>query len=141
MILALVALLAVERFTIQYFHDQDRSSLTLVDLKFPSPRRGVAVGFVQEEGRDPKPVALVTSDGGGAWSLVPLKDDPVSLFFLSESLGWMVTPKAIWRTEETGRSWTRIKAPAGLLRVHFRDPLRGWAVGFRKQVYQTSDGG
>src|SRR2546425_6389191 len=102
------ALLA-QKWNIQYFYDEDRSRLELTDLAFPSAERGVAVGAIydEREGRKPKYTALVSSDGAAKWTLAPLKEFPRSIFFLNDSLGWLVTPNAIWFTEESGRSWTK----------------------------------
>lgn len=128
------------RWKLQYFYDQDHSTFTIADLKFASPQRGIAVGAIIDRG-EIKPMSAITTDGGANWSLVPLKEPGVSLFFLNESLGWLVTTKGVWRTEEAGRSWRKIKAPSGIASVHFLDADHGWAVGNRKQIYQTSNGG
>ncbi|HTM51993.1 MAG TPA: hypothetical protein VL285_25035 [Bryobacteraceae bacterium] len=128
------------RWRLQYFHDKERSTFVISDLKFPSPRRGIAVGAILE-GSSVKPMSAITSDGGEHWSQVPLQEPGVSLFFLNDSLGWMVTTKGIWRTEEAGRGWRKLKSLAGLTRVCFLDPDHGWAVGARKQFYRTANGG
>ena len=60
-----------ERWQMQYYYDEDRSALTINDLAFPTPQRGVAVGFISEKERT-KGAAVVTSDGGAHWSLVSL---------------------------------------------------------------------
>ena len=66
-----------QKWTVQYFYDQDRTELQLTDLAFPSAERGIAIGTIYErEGRKPRYTALVTSEG-------------------------------IWHTSESGRSWTR----------------------------------
>ena len=143
------------KWTLQYFYDQDGKDLHITDLAFPSATRGVAVGaIVDRDGRRPQFTALVTSDGGRHWSLVPLKEFPRSLFFLDESNGWLVTDEAVWFTREAGHSWTRISdqikpdrkladAPRGglILRVGFLDAQHGYAVGLQKSVYETNDGG
>jgi hypothetical protein len=144
------------KWNLQYFYDEDRTELEIVDLAFPSATRGIAVGAIYDvEGRKkPQPVALVTSDGGAKWTQVPLKEAPRSIFFLNESLGWLVTDESIWFTEESGRSWTRIDdqlkpnrklegAPEGglILRVWFLDPQHGFAAGMQKSVLETKDGG
>jgi len=152
-LLAAPALLG-QRWTIQYFYDQARDELTITDLAFPSAQRGIAVGWTQQRDKKPKPVSLVTSDGGEHWSLSPLEDMPRSIFFLNESAGWMVTEDGIWSTEEAGRSWRKIAdqkkpkkklgptPPGGLiLRVWFLDARHGFAAGYQKTVLQTSDGG
>jgi photosystem II stability/assembly factor-like uncharacterized protein len=130
-----------QKWRVQYFHDQDKSVLQIVDLQFPSATRGLAVGSIVE-GRSQKPVAVVTSDGGAHWQTVNLEDPPVSLHFLSESLGWMVTTKGLWQTTETGRNWRKLpKLPGQVFRVHFIDEKHGFAVGVKKRVYETRDGG
>ena len=91
------------RWRVQYFYDEDKSTLVISDLQFPSPTRGVAVGTIVE-GKSHKPVALVTADGGAHWTKADVQEDPVSLFFLNESLGWMVTDKGLWSTTEVGRN-------------------------------------
>ena len=128
------------RWRLQYFYDVERATFVIADLKFPSPKRGIAVGAITEGSRV-KPMSAVTNDGGEHWSLVPLKETGVSLFFLNDSLGWMVSTKGVWQTEESGRSWRKLRAPSGLERVHFLDPNHGLAVGVRKQIYETTNGG
>src|SRR5580658_3735535 len=87
-IAALAAPAAAQEWKSQYFYDEAKSSLTLLDLQFPSARRGVAVGFVLKGSRR-QPAAVVTSDGGEHWDLTQPEEIPVSLFFLNEGLGWM----------------------------------------------------
>jgi photosystem II stability/assembly factor-like uncharacterized protein len=135
------ALAADEKWEIQLFHDEDKSSLTLNDIKFPSAQRGVAVGFLTGKGGEPKGTAVVTSDGGKHWSYVPTKEVGRSLFFLNETAGWMVTDQGIWFTDESGRSWRRILKRQGLNRVHFTTREQGWAVGAPKLMLSTKDGG
>jgi len=109
---------AADRWEMQYFYDQDKSSLSIADLKFTSPQRGIAVGSIINKG-SVKHVAMVTSDGGKQWTTIPLKEPPISVFFLDESTGWMVTDRGIWFTEESGRSWKKVHKQRGLERVFF----------------------
>ena len=130
-----------QRWRVQYFYDQDKSHLEIVDLQFPSAARGLAVGVIVE-GKHQQPTSVVTSDGGGHWQLVPLKEIPVSLFFLNENVGWLVTTKGLWQTLEMGKTWTKLPKPPGdIYRVHFADENNGWAVGPKKTVLETHDGG
>ncbi len=144
------------KWTLQYFHDEDKTELRITGLAFPSAQRGIAVGVIEDRTgrRDPQPTALVTNDGGAKWTPVALKEFPRSIFFLDDSQGWMVTPEAIWKTDESGRSWTRISdqikpnrrldgsVEGGLiLRVWFLDETHGFAVGMQKSVFETKDGG
>ncbi len=139
---ALAAQAPGQRWRIKYFYDEDESALQIRDIRFASERRGVAVGVLTEKAKGkPKPVALITSDAGDHWKLVPTKDAGFFLFFVNESLGWMVAEKALYRTEDGGETWERANAPDGLRSVWFRDAQRGWAAGIRKGAWETSDGG
>jgi photosystem II stability/assembly factor-like uncharacterized protein len=139
-LLASAALAGEPHWKMKFLHDQDDSSYTLNDLKFASPRRGVACGFLTEKGRT-RPAVLTTADGGANWSFVTTRDVGLSLFFLNDRLGWMVTPGGIWRTEESGRSWQKLSGLRGALRVWFLDEKRGFAVGAPKGIWSTTDGG
>jgi len=131
-----------QRWQIQYFYDRDKSRLEIVDLQFPSALRGVAVGVIVEGKRQERPTSVLTSDGGAHWQMLPLKETPVSLFFLNESVGWLVTAKGLWQTVEMGKTWTKLPKPPGeIYRVYFTDDKNGWAVGPKKTVLGTHDGG
>ena len=133
--------LAAEKWRVSYFYDKDNSSLVINDLQFPSPTRGVAAGYLEDKG-DSKPVALTTDDGGVHWTISKLKQVPISLFFLNEKLGWMVTPSGVWHTIDAGREWRELpKSPKLLMKVFFLDAARGFAVGAHKLAYRTGDGG
>ena len=89
-LLCALVLPAAERWEIQYSYAELQSSLVIADLKFPSAKRGIAAGYTIDNKKS-KPTVLLTSDGGEHWTLVPVKEFPQSLFFLDESVGWMVT--------------------------------------------------
>ena len=59
-------------------------------------------------------MAVVTSDGGAHWEVVKLEENPVSLFFLNDSLGWMVTEKGLWQTTEAGKDWQKLPKPPAI---------------------------
>jgi hypothetical protein len=128
------------RWTLQYFWDRDDDTFTITDFQVTSTRFGIAVGFTESRTGKTKPMALVMRDGG-KWEEARLPDAAVSVFFLNDSLGWLVTEKAIWRTEEGGRDWKRIKKARGIRRVYFKDDQTGWAVGSEKTILATQDGG
>lgn len=148
--------LFAERWTIQYFYDEDRSKLEIVDLAFPTAKHGVAVGWTGQTTSDKKvkPTALLTNDGGEHWTFEPLKDEPRSIFFLNDTLGWMVTESGIWSSNEGGLNWRKLcdqpkpnsklgpATPGGLiLRLAFVNEMHGFAVGYQKTVLETKDGG
>src|SRR3954470_18706393 len=90
----------------QYFYDRPKEFLAVEDMQFPSTKRGIAVGAIRE-GTKEKAAMVQTSDGGATWTQSPLEELPVSLFFLNDSLGWMVTEKGLWKTTEGGRDWRK----------------------------------
>lgn len=142
---ALLALLLVppvsaQGWKLQYFYDQEKTSLTINDFVFPSAQYGLAAGYIAV-GKREEPTQLLTTDGGEHWALSPLKEMPISLFFLDERMGWMVTTKGLWRTNEAGRNWTKLpKVPGDILRVCFTSEKDGYAVGIKKLVLETHDG-
>ena len=145
--LALLALLVAtlpvqaQSWKLQYSYDEGKSELVLQDMQFPSPNNGIAVGTI-EQGKSRKPVAVTTSDGGAHWNVTHLEENPVSLFFLNDSLGWMVTEKGLWKTQEAGKDWKKLpKVPGSVWRVYFSDENTGWAACAKKAVLVTHDGG
>ncbi len=133
--------MAADRWDIQYSFQQPLSSLVISDLKFPSAKRGIAAGYILKNEKS-SPTVLVTSDAGAHWTLVPVKEEPYSLFFLDDSVGWMVTEKGVWETEESGRTWKKLSnPPKGITRVYFLDRKHGWAIGNKMQALETKDGG
>lgn len=126
----------------QYHYQQINSTLTISALVFPSATRGIVCGYIADRHDNARPVVLLTNDGGQHWDETPSKELCVSMFFLDDSTGWMVTEKNIWQTNESGRSWTKLpKSPAGMLRVWFLDNKHGFAAGLEKRAYETTDGG
>lgn len=132
---------ASPRWRIQYFLDEDQRSFSIADLAFSSPERGIAVGTLYHKKGRPQPYSVITRDGGLHWTPVPINEFPVSLYVLNDNSAWMVTAKGLWRTDEAGRSWKKIKSSAGLRRVYFRDELNGWLTGAPKLFQRTRDGG
>lgn len=128
------------RWELQFFHDEANSRLAFADIAFPSPRRGLAAGTLVERGRE-KHVVLVTSTGGERWSQAKAPAEPRSLYCLDETACWMVTSRGVYFSEEMGLTWRRVLKDSDLLRVHFVDRSRGWALGAGKKLLETRDGG
>jgi hypothetical protein len=133
---------AEPHWDIQYRYRQVDSVLTINDIAFPSATRGIVCGFTTDRRDNEHPMVLITSDGGKNWVETVPRETGLALFFLDDSIGWMVTEKGIWQTVESGRTWTRLpKAPAGMSRVWFLDKQHGFAAGNQKRVFETNDGG
>ncbi len=129
-----------QKLTLRYFYDKNDEELALQDVRFLTSQRAIAVGILGKNGKNTG-VQLSTNDAGVSWTMETLKDLPRSLFFLDDSLGWMITEGGIWRSEEAGRSWKKIKSQKNLLDIHFLDAQRGFAVGAGKTAIRTVDGG
>jgi hypothetical protein len=144
-----------QKWTIQYFFDEMKKEMEITDLAFPSAQRGIAVGAIYDKmSGSEKYVSLATSDGGAHWGQQNLKEYPRSIFFLNDSIGWMVTDHGLWYTEESGRTWKKLSEQLRpdktlepettiglLLRVWFLDEKHGFGVGLQKTIIETKDGG
>ena len=151
----MLPLVAEQKWSIQYFYDEMKTEMEITDLAFPSAERGIAVGAIYDKASGKESyTAIVTSDGGAHWTRQPIKEYPRSIFFLNDSMGWMVTDKGQWFTEESGRTWKKLceqikpnktLEPATtiglLLRVWFLDQKHGFGVGLQKTIVETKDGG
>jgi hypothetical protein len=134
------ALLHAERWKMQFLYDEDKSAMVINDLVFPSAQTGIACAILTTE-RTPKGLVLLTRDSGTTWQRVEVQEFPMSLNFLNESTGFMVTNKGLWKTEERGLVWKKLKSWNNVQRVHFTSAQRGFAVGPNRVFLETKDGG
>jgi hypothetical protein len=143
LLLALPGLLgAAERWKIQFFYDKAASSLEIQDIRCPSATRCIAVGSIIDKKGHAKGTLISTNDGGQNWSLAEVSEQPISLFFLNDSLGWMATDRGVLSTIDSGRTWKKLEGlKKGILEVYFLSPLHGYAIGFPKAVFETANGG
>jgi hypothetical protein len=132
---------AEERWKVQFFYDKAESVLNLRDLQCPSAQRCIAVGVIVDKKGHENGVTVQTADGGQHWSISTIDERPVSLFVLNESMAWMVTDRGIWSSNESGRSWKKLEGLKGIVQVYFLDQAHGFAVGYPKAIYETTDGG
>jgi len=143
LLLALPGILcAAERWKIQYFYDKAGASLNIRDFQCPSATHCIGAGAIIDKKGDSKGAVILTADGGQNWTLADVSEQPVSLYFLNESLGWMATDRGVWTTDEGGRSWKKLPGlKKGILQVYFLNPSHGYAIGFPKAVYETVNAG
>ncbi|HTW65393.1 MAG TPA: YCF48-related protein [Bryobacteraceae bacterium] len=137
----LPALGAAQRWKMQYLYDESGSNFDIRDIACPSAQRCVAAGVITDKKDREQGAVVVTSDGGSHWSLYQVKEQPLSVFFLNDTLGWMVTDRGLWSTQEGGRSWTKVDNRKGILQVHFLDAKHGIIGGISSLLEQTADGG
>jgi len=140
-LLSMTSAVAADKWNVAFFHDEKDSALTLVQIVFPSERRGIAIGAVTEKSGRVKPMALVTGDGGKRWEKVPLKEIPAAISCVNDSACWVATEKGVWLTEEAGRTWRKVSGQKGIFAIHFESSTRGFAAGTAKSIWETKDGG
>ena len=130
------------RWKLLYFYDRDGFVADHQRSRLLRPPNAVslAASLPTKKGKA-SGVVLVTRDGGATWTEVSVKDIPQTLFLLSDNLGWMITDKGLWRTDEAGRSWKKINGTQNLRRVHFLDEQHGFVTGSPKLFKETRDGG
>jgi len=104
-------------------------------------RHCVAAGLIDDKRGHEQGAVVVTSDGGLHWSQYDVRERPVSLFFLNDSLGWMVTDRGLWSTVEGGRAWTKLDSRKDILQAWFVDANHGYITGLKGLVQETTDGG
>jgi len=124
-----------------YFYDDADSTFNIVDLACPAPKFCIAAGMIDEIHGADRPLAVITRDGGEHWIRQSPPDPPVSLFFLNQTEGWMITTKSLLHTTDAGLTWKKIKSGKGYIRAFFIDSQHGWLVGMRRTFRRTSDGG
>ena len=132
---------AQESWKIQYFYDKPDAVFNIRDLACPSPARCIAAGAIVDMKGHAKGATVLTTDGGQHWNLQDVAEEPLALFFRNETTGWMVTERGIWMTDEGGRSWKKLDSLKGIVQVYFLDDTHGFAVGYPKAIYETTDGG
>jgi photosystem II stability/assembly factor-like uncharacterized protein len=138
---SLTTLSAADRWKIQYLYDQPGSNFDIRDIACPTAQRCIAAGVITDKNDRQRGAVVVSSDGGHTWSQLDVRDQPLSLFFLDETTGWMVTDHGLWSTVEGGRSWTRLEYRKGVLETHFLDAKHGYLLGASSMLDETTDGG
>ncbi len=132
---------AAPRWNIQFLYDRADSNFSIDDLQCPTALFCVAGGWIDDKRGHEHGAVVVSSDAGLHWSQYDVKEHPISLFFLNDSLGWMVTDHGLWATVEGGRTWTKIDSRKGLLQAWFLDTDHGYLVGLKGLVEETTNGG
>jgi Photosynthesis system II assembly factor YCF48 len=141
LLLSLAVLSAEPRWKIQFFYDHPDSNFDIEDIECPSPQRCVAAGVVEDKKGHEQGMVVVTSDGGEHWAQYEVKERPVSLFFLDDAAGWMVTDHGLWSTAEGGRAWNKVESRKGILQAYFLDANHGYITGLKGMAEETTDGG
>jgi photosystem II stability/assembly factor-like uncharacterized protein len=125
-----------------HWHQSNTSGI-IKTFFFTSANHGWAIYHSITDFINPIPMFTVndtlyeTSDGGKYWkpySVVPFLHDAVELLFLSGRESWMRTPSAVYRSVDSGRTFSqqilfsRYYEPY-LSRLYFQNSGSGWLVG------------
>lgn len=125
----------------------------LRDIYFADERNGWVVVernvYELKTKEDPRTYLMNTTDGGENWSRVDFGGADVDVrlvraVFSPSGRSWAFGEHgAIFTTQDSGASWTRLQSPTRhlLLGGIFIDDYRGWLVGAGSTIMQTSDGG
>ena len=125
----------------------------LRDIYFADERNGWVVVernvYELKTKEDPRTYLMNTTDGGEHWSRVDIGGPDVDVrlvraVFSPSGRSWAFGEHgAIFTTQDSGASWTRLQSPTRhlLLGGIFIDDYRGWLVGAGSTIMQTSDGG
>lgn len=72
-----------------------------------------------------------SDDAGATWTKKQFPDYVHDIHFLSNNLGYLLTPSEIHKTTDGGNTWTRVcKVISGsLVELYFLDANNGWACG------------
>jgi hypothetical protein len=132
---------AAPRWNIQFLYDRADSNFSIDDLQCPTAQYCVASGWIDDKRGHEQCVVVVSSDAGQHWAQYDVKERPISLFFLNDGLGWMVTDRGLWTSVEGGRAWTKIDTRKGILQAWFLDANHGYLVGAKGLVEETTNGG
>jgi photosystem II stability/assembly factor-like uncharacterized protein len=132
-----------EHFAIQY----KGSASTQLTLQVINDQTVIAWGAADGTGLGS---ILETTDGGSVWHV---RKHPAGKLadvqFISSSVGYAVTgqaaydqPSAMYRTIDSGMTWSRIQTPISPEAVGFYNSKDGWIVGPHSNgFFHTTDGG
>ncbi len=84
-----------------------------------------------------------TNDGGLTWGKIPVNSsffNPINLFFLNKSAGWVQCGQAIFYTSDGGQSWEDKFHDDWVFQSFFVNEKVGWFLG-TAGIYETIDGG
>jgi len=83
-----------------------------------------------------------TINGGESWARLPVDWEILTLFFVSENIGWAGTYFKIGKTNDGGLTWEIQNIGSYFITdLYFLNENIGWAVGTGGAILKTTDGG
>ena len=135
------AQLPAPRWRMKFYHDRIESSIDFRELIVPNAQTVLAFGALNEEGAKPRGVLVHSRNAGKTWQTLKLPDVPAAADFIDPANGWLATHDSVYRTVDGGLTWKRAAKLKTVLRLKFLTLERGFAVGFPKSIWSTTDGG
>ena len=131
------AIYKTEDFGKSWIKKNSDSLSILHSVFFLSPQRGWAVGYYGQVAR--------TTDGGNSWTSANFGPDLfLSVYFISDSVGWIAAKTGILKTVDGGVTWTKVVEASPTISsksIVFTDSLRGWVICSYGRVMTTVNGG
>ncbi len=92
----------------------------------------------------PKGSIIKSEDGGLSWYFIDanLTKDLYSVYFITDSLGYVAGDNIVMRTRDGGKTWETVMATTDYYTdIYFKDADHGWVAGAYGTILRTVDGG
>lgn len=120
---------------------QPKSTTTLSFCSVSSDRRGGV--WLSGSAWSLRGLLINDRDGVLVPQLTPGVKEICQSVFTSAERGWMVDARSLWKTNDAGLSWQRVRVGdlPNISTFHFYDSQNGWVGGWTGEIYRTNDGG
>lgn len=87
-----------------------------------------------------------TTDGGKTWNRVAdfggtSPNQCQLLSFVDENTGLIASQNQLAYTNDSGNTWTELKAPTKIMAIHLTSATKGFLIGTDRKLYVTNDAG
>jgi hypothetical protein len=82
-----------------------------------------------------------TTNGGDSWTIIAPALNAKRLEMTGLADGWAISDSGLFRTTDSGMSWSSVMTQGGLQAMCFSDPRHGAIVGLNGLLLRTDDGG
>ena len=131
------------RWQLRYYFDELGKRCHVQDFALPTPDFGLLSMLVTETESDSlKSWLLTTHDNGKTWKPQKTDKNPLGVFVLDGTNGWVINSSHVLYTADGGVKWEKRPLPdKDSTQIWFSTPQTGWAYGGGKVFYRTDDGG
>jgi photosystem II stability/assembly factor-like uncharacterized protein len=138
-ILALSILISVVKYNVSTTAQSSQVATGVLSINFVDDNNGWAVGYAG--------LILHTEDGGNNW-VVQNWSGSGNIYSILRKVqfvdlynGWICGDGLILRTTDGGKTWSVQSGFGTLYAIYFINSTHGWAGGYEKALYYTTDGG